>query len=44
VDVMMSQRRILLTAIAIGFVSGFTVVAAANGGAFRTKADYSAAG
>jgi hypothetical protein len=44
--IVMSQKRILLIAIAIGFVGGFSVVALANANASagRTDAGYSAAG
>ena len=40
----MPHKRIFLIAVAIGFIGGFSIVAAANNGAARTGADYSAAG
>jgi hypothetical protein len=43
VDIIMSHKRILLIAIAIGFVGGFAAVTAAHSGS-SPAAGYSAAG
>jgi hypothetical protein len=40
----MSQRRIFLIAVALGFVGGFSFVAVANGSAETPRPAYSAAG
>ena len=43
-DIAMSRKRIFLIAVAIGFVGGFSFVAAANGSAAAPPIAYSAAG
>jgi hypothetical protein len=43
-DILMSHTRILLIAIAIGFVGGFSFVALADDGARTAEPGYSAAG
>lgn len=43
-DSVMSQRRIFLMAVAIGFIGGFSFVAVANSSTARVETSYSAAG